>query len=461
MLKLITEEAYDPEQHSPAHDKSYEQHTQELVKLTGFEHITNLQGELIPRNERKQNFEKALTMLNKDLCLGMGAFDLKVMTLLYTALSEVPRYQGDIHIYPVKGENTGTHSIHSILRGNKMIDAAEVEESWEVAAIRQKLCLTLMVHDFGELLGEPACLAVAWGNSTKKDKVESERKIKNYGLRWAAQAVFHNDDSLLFDKIQKVKEQVAVNDQAEQDEDLLEKLDGVLGNISELNSQLEERMAFYANLWEVAETKGKTATAIGNNTEFIGLLAAFSEHAQGTGHLLRFVDNGEERTEPHTLPLAFTNSDRMVGGEYYIESEIGDLFDKAQTDSERKIAKATRDESYRLAIEHLEIGPKVVDRKHTPGKEPKAQDPEREGSVEKLLEAHAEERKRYTKQNPDDSRAKNVVFDAETKERLIEMYQWAIENDFTPEPGQILIVDPPQAYLERGGDRSCHQTHSR
>lgn len=454
---------YVPKVKEPNADQEYRDLTQQIVKLTGHE-VINPEGALIPREQREENYRDAIVLLNKRLKLGMDEKDIEIMTLVYTALSEVPRFGGDIHMDPIKGENTGTHSIHTPIRAHKLIRKAleklQLPESRESVVMRQLTCLCLVPHDIGEAIGEPGSLAQEVDHAHvkfSKNKPEAEKLVLNAIMRMAAHAVerkeAHDDDAYqkyFYAHLDRIKmPDISKHALVSSNEEFLTTVRDRLGIPPEITMDSEGRISTFSAFWNMIEEKDYVPNRFQGDTtingKFIGWLASLSEHIQGTAHFIKFLQKEDDPTQK-LFPAKLMQSARIVANMKYTEGELGMLFANAHTDFEKALAIEAKKEVYRKCIDFLSHGPAAIDRNATNISEYKPNHPKRPEEIKTLVDKSAEEGA-LQKQAGNEQAIRNI----ETKERLIAMYEWAREQDnFIPAAGQILITSPPEPFRAQG-----------
>lgn len=442
-----------PDNKSQSPDDEYWNLTYQLVALTGHEQAFEEAGGLKPRAEREANYRKAVGVVNRNLKLGFDETDVEILTLVYTALSEVTRFGGNEHIAPEKAENTGTHSIHTPLWANLIIRRAlerlGQEENRESVVMRQLAGMCLLPHDLGESLGEPGSLAQESKIAGfQKDKPAAEKLIANAILRLAAHAVERGDYRLFYQRLDEMKiPDIETTAPAQSNEEFLAQVKEKLGVPPQIGVENEGRVATFMDFWVMQEHAGHVPARFQGETsiheDFLSAFSSFSEHQQGEGHILVFLQKQDE-PERGLVSWSKVNSFRQMKNLKYNEGEVGDLFAAAKTPLEKAIAVEAKREAYAKSIEFLREGAAAVNREAAMDSELPADNLGREAEIAELARRSAAEG-----QMQQFTGTGQAIRTVETKERLIAMYEWARDNDdFIPKPGQILIYDPPEPFLE-------------
>lgn len=449
---------FHPE-HTPGQtDAEYLRLTHHLVTLTGHEHIMDAKGTLIPRAKREQNYQDAVEYINRHLKLGLEEKDIKMLTLVYTALSEVPRFGGDVHMEPIKGENTGTHSLHTPIQAHRIISRALDKmgraDDRESVLLRQLTGLCLMPHDLGETLGEPGSLAQEVNHAHtgfKKDKPAAERLVLNAMLRLAAHAIEKDDLELFYKRVDQLRDpKLSDKAIASSSDEFLDMICKKLGTPPEISMDGEGRVAILRDFWRMQEEREFVPDRFQGdaqlNGKFVSLLASLCEHVQGTAHFIKFCTKS---TDPagKQFPLSLAQGARMMANFKYTESEVGLLFANAKTDLEKAVATEAKREVYRRVVELIKLGPPVVNRHATNLNERLPSDALRAEEIKLLMRQSVAEGKLQAL-GGNTMAIRNI----ETRERLVAIYEWARDHDeFIPKAGQILAMEPPEPFKAKDG----------
>lgn len=339
--------------------QAYDRHTSSIAMLTGHENAINRSGRPYNRSEWEEALGRSWRYLNQNLNLGFSDEMLEVVTLCYTALKSASRFGNDPAIEPVKGENTAVHSTHTLLQ-SFYVHAQALHEEPALANDPvffqhfQMSCILLMVHDFGEQLGEPGSLADADHHKTMdaKDKYEFEKTVFDYTVRLAIKTVFERKDSKYFyDILDAVKDQVSIQNAAhsKSDESMTQELIAAFENLpadllgvfddepkhikTSKDIKLPERgqglFNFLKKSWEWVETPDQSPLP------FLGYFSGMCERIQGTRHINRHFltaqsqvidDQGRSSSIP---TVRLMPSSRFVSNARYCESRAAFLCDAA------------------------------------------------------------------------------------------------------------------------------------
>jgi hypothetical protein len=105
----------------------------------------------------------ALENLDKHLGLGFGAEseslhdDFQYRLKLIRGLFAVPRFDGDILVNPESADNTGIHTLHTLLLANQIFARADMlsgDTPTRIQALRLAVMIGILDHDTGEAVGE-------------------------------------------------------------------------------------------------------------------------------------------------------------------------------------------------------------------------------------------------------------------------------------------------------------------
>lgn len=423
--------------------------TRKLVYLTGHENW-NLSGDAIAVYERRYGrFNVALETLNKYLKLNFDAKDIDLLTLVYVALSDSSRFGENEHIAEEFRENTASHSLHAPLHAHLLIRRAlerlKSDETEESVTLRYVISRCLLMHDLGEALGEPGSLAQESKNEDfAKDKPIVEELVARRILQNAA-AAHGTGDVVGF--LLRLKDIQIPNISAQaitlNDDDFLALVQSYLGPEPQISAEQQAHVDGLMDFWKLHEqTQAPARFATMNlNHDFIRQFASLSEHLQGEGHYLLFIEDGPDG-KGGAVSAERMQSYRQIRNLNYNEGEVGNVFAAAKTPLEKAIAIEAKRQAYETSIGFLKKGPDAIDRNATAQTELEAADPGRRAEIAELGRCSEEEGATLDAQG-----LGHVIRTIETKERLIAMYEWARDNDdFIPAPGQTLIIDPPAEF---------------
>ena len=229
-------------------EEQYQDLTEQVVNLTSYHVLSEESGELVQRQTRESNFRAAIRLINERLDLGLDRTESEMLTLVYTALSEAPRFLGNDHLEARKGGNTGQHSIHTPLRAKLLVDRAleqlESDDTPEAIKLRKVTGLALMLHDFGESLGEPGTLEQESKNASfQKDKPAAERLIMEGILYHAAAAVESGNYTKFYNRLDEMKiPDTSGKAQVESNEEFLAHVKERLGELPAISAESEARV---------------------------------------------------------------------------------------------------------------------------------------------------------------------------------------------------------------------------
>ena len=443
-----------------------------LLPLGGYEYQT-------------PDFHTAIRFLDTELYLSLDPLQLEVLGLMLTGLSQANRFRNDIHIAPRYGENSSVHSCHSAILMNEMFRRAELIESGRQTApiITMRVMTTIgcLVHDMGEILGEFNSVAQRTSNHDLAEDPNTERTIFETALRLSYQAVLDRRPSNFYSALKHMREDAGI---ARSNGGLAKPIEQVLQPYTNIafNPQIEDSIKLFLQAYDLAELKN--AEQRSNAELFMGYAVKAIEHMQGTRHFTRFstkdpaykrlnlfspfsVESSEVRNpnwggglrSGETLPLSLSESRRMLKNVEYVEGEIGDLFHFAASPEELKLAQIIRDSTYLTVIEWFNACGAVIDRRNRTMNplisgliqeyfdQGTSADARREKLhlLEKLLVAESKEllsRLRHSRTSKKDGYNPNEwseLEDIETKGRMMSLYRCAIERDYRPARGEVLL----------------------
>lgn len=443
-----------------------------LLPLGGYEYQT-------------PDFRNAIRLINSRLNLRFDELQIDVLGLMSTGLSQANRFRKDIHIAQRYGENSSVHSCHSAILMTEMFRRAGLLESSaqtaEIFTMRVTTTIGCLVHDMGEILGEFNSVAQRTSNSNLAEDPDTERGIFECALRLAYQMVLEQREYDFYDVLKHMREDAGVGKSNPSNSvpipELLKRTPRPA-----FEPQIEESIQLFLQAYDLAELKNPDQRS--NSELFMGYAVKAIEHMQGTRHFTRFstkdafyqrlnlfspfsIESSEARN-PHwgggvrtdeTLPLSLSESRRMLKNVEYVEGEIGHLFKYATTPAELALARTIRDSTYQTIIEWFNASGAVIDRRKQEMsplirevmdeyfEEGISSDARREKLrlLEKLLSFEAKEllaKVRSSRSAHGDKHNPNEwdrLEDIETKGRIMSLYQRAIEADYRPAPGEILL----------------------
>lgn len=475
MIKWVTQKNFDPDKHKLP-DQIHERLTATIVAWTGYEYTENY-----TTADWEEAMEKSLHYLNDTLGLGFSEEIIQIKALCYTALSAVTRYGGDAVIEPVKGENTGVHSLHTMVKAFQIYREALLKNpglkyDWEFFANFQKTCAVLSVHDFGEGISEPGSLAQEANHNIAKDKPAFERAVLVYMVNKAIQTVLGGKPHQEFhDYLAEVRAKTAsfVDDAFfSEDETIEELLRKTLGEPPKLNRKGQKILSLFTELWDITEFQGADRSKYTNepytipgNLAFIGGVATLCEKAQGTAHINRHGDRSSvlhKGTKPAVkIPTAsLMPGYRMITNAAYCESGLGDLFKVTNSCMEMVIAKEAQNLIYRSVLDFFAQGPEAFF--HNPDYRELAMNPDGTPYTEEQIKirlAQIDVARRFVHEEEEAKARDDVTYLSRifnkaslpgseyvtSRKQAITMYEKALAEDYVPKPGEVLLADQPEA----------------
>lgn len=467
-MQFITRSNYDPEKHFLGKDADYQKLTGAISHAVGHEVLyEGGDGQLIGRDERLKRYHDSIQLLNRELKLGFDDVEMKALSYMYTALSEAPRFQGDWMIEPTKGENTGTHSLHTPLRALKIFKEVQkrdpsIMQDLDFMKTFQTTALALMVHDFGEVAGEAGSLADEMKNKgAKKDKPRAERIAMRFFMHVAAKAAQDDNPDHFFSTLDRVKELAHIqNNITVKDEDMERELKQIMGqpDRKSLNAAMKRFVDQSIELWDMQESKGGDRSRftrarykhVSGNLPFIGNMVSACEHAQGTGHLVRHYAGAKTQVkwdgETYEIPVHRLNvGNRLRKNAAYVEGEVGDIFAAARKDNklEQTAARAMRDEIYGISKEFFLGGPEYLVVMPEAVETDVEKNPE--GRVGEIDAASKLFRDWCTATHQDGKKHDPMFYGPIlSRDAVVSLYSRAIMQDYETKPGEVLIKSQPE-----------------
>ncbi len=350
----------------------YERLSAQIAALTGHEFTTNRHGRAFSRAQWHENLHKSLSYINERLHLGLKRPVVDMLALCYTVLQESPRYRGEPVIEQHKGENTAVHSLHTPLQAFRIFQKAlETQpllgEDVDFFRSFQMICLTMLVHDLGEMFGEAGSLAqvVSAGSFDVKDKTAFERAVFTHGVRLAISCAIDGaiSEKDFFDRIDRIKGNLNVQNQGtkKSDEQMAGEVKAQTGEDVTLSRHGQNLFAFLLENWEGIENPDHS------RHPFLYRLGAVCERVQGTRHLNRMItsclnqvmkdDGSTEDVLVHSLSVGR----RLTVNAQYCEGHVGEL--SAETDENSEMEKTLRrfalEWVYQTSIDFFEKGPEA------------------------------------------------------------------------------------------------------
>lgn len=345
MVAIYTRPTASQTQQNALHgEDNYDEASKFIASITGYEFLH------VERPERTIHMRQALEYINQHGRLGMEESDLELLTLYYTALSEVRRFGGDPVMNPDQGENPATHSLQGVAlkervfsnamhqlndrrRKDRLDITATPEHAHQFALHSQLAGLGFLAHDMGEVLGEFSSVAqrsVA-GNSIEEDP-DAERKVFAYMLRLAAHCLDNekkgdtvHGTGFFFQEVDRLRQSAGLSDATGASRGVPKtatELDNLLQSPVSLDASSDQRVAQWTAIWDMAERGDsqpmhKIWGQEGANIPFLNQLVKSLDHVQGTRHFIR-TGNRERMKE--------FDGRRVIGQYHYVESEVAPMF---------------------------------------------------------------------------------------------------------------------------------------
>jgi hypothetical protein len=341
-----------------------------------------------------KEFHSAINFLNHQLSLGLDELDLRVMGYLLTGLSQAKRFGRDVHISEEQGENSATHSCHTTILNTELMRRAGLltseAQTPEVIELRIESTLADLIHDIGESLGEFSSLADRSLDTSRVEIPEVERRVFAICLRLAYTAALEGPaggakyyqnlwDFRLLARAGKLSNPMTTSLALKAIENF-ESSD----RLKVLDIGTEGRIARYLKLFDMCELRqGKEP--LSKQQIFGGVYAKLCERLQGTRHIIRFGEKDPDdraafiklmnpsslpstsgiENDESAIPLRYVSNNRVRKNATYMEEDLYQLFQNAQTDVERTLAGAVRDAIYLTMAEWFSVSRAVVNRSVT------------------------------------------------------------------------------------------------
>ncbi len=383
----------------------------------------------------KKDFFTALTYINNTSHLGLDDFEIEVLGRILTELGRHHRFVGDDTINVFWGENPATHSLQSInileyvihnyvkhksqlTQGiadeQRFLDMAD-QHTKELTKIRQWAALGLVLHDMGEVLGEPRVLHGENLLAEDMDPTEFEGKVLEKVMALAIASVEEGERAgdltstrgSFYQNVRTMEAALGIEKR---------KLESTYRKITtnDLNAALktmptpalsetgQNRLDQLMAIWHFVEEPGKSHDTSNPNTKlpenigFIGNFVKAIEHNQGMRHITRFALK-EKKTEQQpnsTLGRAARNPyvaaaitffkqslskskadstgngtqslsdmplERIAKTLRFAERDLPPLFESANTDIEHGLAVTQKEFLYASTIAYLNEAMKPYD----------------------------------------------------------------------------------------------------
>lgn len=329
----------------------------------------------------KKDFFAALTYTNNASQLGMSDFELEVFGRVLTELGKQRRFIGDKTINRTWGENPATHSLQAICILEKLLHDHGIHyngETEQLDEIRRFTGLGLMIHDAGEVLGEPRALQGQSVNvpaayeqqvleAVLRKAIESVERDQAAGDLAASRESFSAEIQDMVEKLGiQHRKDAALKSGNTPEAITQEQLDAVLADTpKELSEKGQQLFDQYMGIWTMAEDPKSidnldtNSISLPSNPAYVGQLIKSIEHNQGTRHITRFalkeMKASKEQVLNGTSPLNEfgIGEERLAKNLNYVESDLPRLFDAVKTPFEKSLATAQRDSIYATVISHV------------------------------------------------------------------------------------------------------------
>lgn len=331
----------------------------------------------------------AQKILNERLALPFSEEESYVLATGLTALSNTKRFADSIFIPPDCGEDTGAHSIQSVILWHELCRQAgwldlKIRPSSTVNKQRVAISLGLELHDWGEQFIELNTLDGRIARSVP-NKHEIENEIFQWTLLNILNLVVRKNGSasdyyrLVDQKRLELKEALHTQELPKFLGGLVQERDRIRFSTWSRSSRAVGAKIYnrFRAAFELIE-KGANS-GISNEQQFISLTGKLTEHLQGSRHFARKC-NKDPNTSPIRLfsnspiynlsksssldlsiPYNLSESGRINGFLRYSELELPAIFRLAGSDMHRRMARTLRNAVYLTEIEVLNIGPQIID----------------------------------------------------------------------------------------------------
>jgi hypothetical protein len=445
---------------------------------------TNLKN-LIENTGHEQPNRSIPEGIRNVLSYGELSIDNVAQTALSSLVDELQyanRFRGETTFAQGVGEESGTHSVHVARLVIAVADAVSSKEGNELSSelgreliqFKQDGAIAGFIHDLGEVLvGEFSTVrerAEKRGNHTEEESsADLERLIF---VRSAALALHFAENGGDF---KRVMEEIR--------EPLLENINRLtLKSLKtafdrypvELSPHSESILEHWIELYDATEST--TGTSPSQEDKFVGTCVKILERVQGQHHFLRFskkeptvIDFSvegiiyapwEESQRDAPLHSEQLRSNLVMAQLVRMEGKLGELFELAETDAQKAIAREIRNRVYSGVLESLDILTPVVKRtledpneaitQRLKDAQARGEDavPILEEEYKELLHAYRELRNTNRSQEAR-SHANSQLLPIETRLRLQALYRAALETSYEPRPGEILALQDaiPEKFL--------------
>jgi hypothetical protein len=414
--------------------------------------------------------------------------ELSINNVAQTALSSLVdelqyanRFRGETTFAQGVGEESGTHSVHVARLVIAVADAVSSKEENELSSelgreliqFKQDGAIAGFIHDLGEVLvGEFSTVrerAEKRGNHTEESSADLERLIF---VRSAALALHFGENGGDFKSaMQDIREPLLENINSLSLESLETAFDRYPVKLSPHSKSILER---WIELYDATEST--TGTSPSQEDKFVGTCVKILERVQGQQHYIRFSKKGptvidfsvegiiyapwEESQRDAPLHSEQLRSNMLMAQLVRMEGKLGELFQLAETDAQKAIAREIRNRVYSGVLESLDTSTPVVERtlkdpneviaKRLKDAQARGEDavPILDEEYKELLRAYRELRNTNRSQEAR-SPANSQLLPIETRLRLQSVYRAALETSYEPRPGEILALQDaiPETFL--------------
>ena len=413
--------------------------------------------------------------------LSLSDLEKNALKLLVDELQFANRFRGEPTFAQGVGEESGTHSVHVarlvVAVADAMLERAGDDVTRELAEkvnqFKHDGVIASLDHDLGEVLvGEFSTVRERTqkiGNHTEESSADLERLIF---VRSAALALHCAENGSNFrDALQDIREYLGENINTITLAGLEAAFNSHTFQLSDnAQSILDRRIELYD------ATEGTANKNPSQEDKFVGTCVKILERLQGQHHYIRFSRKDPTVEDFSVEGIIYTpweqsqteaplhserlRSNLVMAGIVRVEGKLGELFELAQTDAQKAIAREIRDRVYLGVIESLDTSTPVVKRTlKDPNeaitqrlKEAQSQGenamPILEEEYKELLRAYRESKNQNRSQEAQSS-DNSQLLPIETRLRLQSVYRAALETSYEPRPREILAVQDaiPEKFL--------------
>lgn len=344
------------------------------------ESLVTLGGQLQPR----MDFYAVVDVLEHTLRLGLSDLQNQAFALLLTGLSQTQRFRNEIFVEPKLGDNTAIHSCHSAVLLNELFRRAglldDAHQTPEIIVLRVQATISALVHDMGEILGEPTTLAERQNNADLMEANDYERPVFAGFLRMAFWAVENRSVPEFYHTLQSFRRLATFSEDAPPDLRFVQYELRALNGLK-VSAESEKSIAAILNAYDVVESSNPEIDS--SERQFVAALVKTVERLQGLRHYTRFgtkdlhytrldLFNRPEESSPVLGPFAGTDEARntiafihhyspmILKQGVRMEENLPKLFAHAATEAQQALARTVRNAVYISQVEWYNAGPPFV-----------------------------------------------------------------------------------------------------